>query len=93
MENKLKNIVKVFNDRKEEVEEKELHEVFIDEINGGINPDALAKGIANSHRALQQRAFDDLIKPTIIKLADNHSDRRNNRAVSGCKEIVDTMDW
>jgi hypothetical protein len=67
-------------------------EILIEAANtGNIHPEKFAEGIANSHRYLQQQFYNNIIKPTIKKLAENNSDRRNENAVSECKQIVNEI--
>ena len=73
--------------------EPALAEQILDQANTGELQDSTSEEISNGHRYLQKEVHYQLIKPTIIALANNHTDRRNETAVKECRQIVDAMGW
>jgi hypothetical protein len=60
---------------------------------GREDPEEIVMAVGETHRWLQQRLFDRVVKPIIIALATQGTDRRNQRAVRECEAIVEEMDW
>lgn len=75
----------------------ELAEAVTDSVNSGINSEEFADQVAREHRHLQQKSFDQVVKPLICEFARQaeakNFDGRNKRALQECKEIADAMDW
>lgn len=75
-----------------EVTTESIGNILLQAVNAGIiNPEKLSDTIANSHRYLQNQIYVSIIKPVIKKLADNRTDTRNEKAVTECQEIVETV--
>ena len=70
-----------------------LSEQILDQANTGELQDSTPEEISNGHRYLQNEVYYQMLKPTIIALANNPTDRRNEAAVKECQQIVDAMGW
>lgn len=67
---------------------------LLDAVNGDVDSVAFQEGVADAHHALQQRLFDEVLKPGIVALAGvQPTDRRNEEAVSAAQEVCEKMEW
>jgi len=63
-------------------------------VNGShINNEEIKNSVSNMHRYLQHEMFYTIIKPLIIGLAEQNTDKRNEKAVKASREIAETMGW
>lgn len=53
----------------------------------------IAAEVGSAHQYLQKEMFDTIIRPLIIGLAAQRTDRRNERVVEECRDIVESQEW
>jgi hypothetical protein len=76
------------------VESDKLIDTIADYANtNSLDPFDTANSFDGIHYWLQQQIFDSFLKPAIIGLASQNTDKRNSKAVNECREIVAEQDW
>jgi hypothetical protein len=73
-----------------DVRSESLAHDFLSAVNYGINAEVFAAEVCNDHRTLQSRAVE-LMLTTILAMADNSTDLRNQAAVDACLEIAGVL--
>jgi hypothetical protein len=67
---------------------------LLNAVNIGLDAEGYISDIKRAHNALQARLFDEVVKQTVIGLAETEQlDRRNREAVEAARSIADHMEW